>query len=411
MAIPLAATTNLLRARRSHEDGRVTFVELFFDLVFVFAVTQLSHGLLHDLTPAGLLHTAILLLAVWWAWIDTSWVTNWLDPQRAPVRLMLFVLMLAGLVLSASIPEAFHERGIVFAAAYAFIQAGRSFFMLWALKNHSAGNFRNFQRIAAWHVLIAALWIAGGVAHDEARLAFWIVALVVENIGPIVGFFVPGLGRSTTADWDIAGGHMAERCGLFIIIALGKSILVTGATFAELEWGLWSFAAFFVAFAGSVAMWWIYFNVGAEKASRMIAQSADPGRMARLAFTYMHIVIVAGIIVVAVGDELVLAHPQGDAATATTAAVLGGPALYLLGNILFKRSVAAVWRLLSHSAGLAALAALVPAAAHLTPLALGASVSGVLSVVAIWETLTLRALHRQMAEEEALATARSPTSR
>ena len=390
----LAARTNLLRARGSHEDGRVTFVELFFDLVFVFAITQLSHGLLHDLTLAGLLHTVLLLLAVWWAWIDTSWVTNWLDPQRAPVRLLLFALMLAGLVLSASIPEAFAERGLVFAAACAFMQMGRTLFMLWALKSHSAVNYRNFQRIAAWHALVALLWLSGGVAHGDARLAIWIAALFVETVAPSVGFFVPGLGRSTTADWEVAGAHLAERCGLFVIIALGELILVTGATFAELEWNFSTFAAFVGAFVGSVAMWWIYFNVGAEKASRLIAASSDPGRMARLAYTYMHIVIVAGIIVAAVAVELVLAHPFGHVETATRAAVLGGPALYLLGNILFKRSVAA-WLPLSHLVGLAALFALVPAASHLSPLPLGAAASAVLVIVAIWETLSLKSYRRQ----------------
>ncbi len=388
MAI-LAADTDLLRARGSSEDGRVTFVELFFDLVFVFAVTQLSHGLLHDLTLVGLLHTAMLLFAVWWVWVYTAWATNWLDPQKAPVRLMLFALMLAGLLLSASIPEAFDRLGLAFAGAYACMQVGRALFLLWAFKGHSPGNFRNFQRITAWLATAAAFWLAGGLASHELRLTLWLVGLAIEYVGPSAGYFVPGLGRSTTADWEIAGGHMAERCGLFIIIALGESVLVTGATFAELEWNPATLAAFISAFLGSVAMWWIYFNIGAEKASHLIAQSADPARLGRLSYTYIHIFIVAGIIVAAVADELVLAHPAGHMETATTAAVLGGPALYLLGNILFKRSVA-TWLPLSHLVGLAALAVLVPAASYATPLLLGAAASGVLVVVAIWETWSLR---------------------
>src|SRR6186997_3625161 len=105
-ASPFAARINHLRARGSHADSRVTYVELFYDLVFVFAVTQLSHGLLEHLTPLGALQTAVLMLALWWAWIDNAWVTNWLDPERAPVRLLLFVLMLLGLIVSASIPKA-----------------------------------------------------------------------------------------------------------------------------------------------------------------------------------------------------------------------------------------------------------------------------------------------------------------
>ncbi len=385
----LAARTSLLRARRSDEDGRVTFVELFFDLVFVFAVTQLSHGLLHDLTLVGLLHTAMLLFAVWWVWVYTAWATNWLDPQRTPVRIMLFVLMLAGLLLSASIPEAFERLGLAFAGAYSCMQVGRSLFMLWAFKGHSPGNFRTFQRITAWLALAGAFWLAGGLAEHQLRLAFWLVALGIEYVGPSAGYFVPGHGRSTTADWDIAGAHMAERCGLFVIIALGELVLVTGATFAELAWSPATVAAFVSAFLGSVAMWWIYFNIGAEKASSLIARSADPGRLGRLAYTYMHIFIVAGIIVAAVADELVLAHPLGRTETPTLAAVLGGPALYLLGNILFKRSVA-TWLPLSHLVGIAALAVLVPAASYATPLLLGAASSGVLVVVAIWETWSLK---------------------
>jgi low temperature requirement protein LtrA len=388
MSIP-AARTSLLRARRSHEDGRVTFVELFFDLVFVFAVTQLSHGLLHDLTLGGLLHTTILLFAVWWVWIYTAWATNWLDPQRTPIRIMLFALMLAGLLLSASIPEAFDGLGLAFAGAYSSMQVGRSLFMLWAFKGHSPGNFRTFQRITAWLAVASAFWLAGGLAEHELRLTFWLVALGIECVGPSAGYIVPGHGRSTTTDWDIAGGHMAERCGLFVIIALGESILVTGATFAELAWSPATVAAFVSAFLGSVAMWWIYFNIGAEKASHLIAQSADPGRLGRLAYTYMHIFIVAGIIVAAVADELVLAHPSGHIETPTLAAVLGGPALYLLGNILFKRSVA-TWLPLSHLVGIAALAVLVPAASYSTPLLLGAAASGVLVIVALWETLSLK---------------------
>jgi low temperature requirement protein LtrA len=391
-----SARANHLRARASNEDGRVTFVELFFDLVFVFAVTQLSHGLLHDLTLVGLLHTTMLLFAVWLVWVYTAWATNWLDPQKAPVRLMLFALMLAGLLLSASIPEAFERLGLAFAGAYACMQVGRSLFMLWAFNGHSPGNFRNFQRITAWLSAASAFWLAGGLAPHELRLTFWLVALAIEYVGPSVGYFVPGLGRSTTTDWDIAGGHMAERCGLFIIIALGESVLVTGATFAELEWNSATLAAFISAFLGSVAMWWIYFNIGAEKASHLIAQSADPARLGRLSYTYIHIFIVAGIIVAAVADELVLAHPAGHASTGTTATVLGGPALYLLGNILFKRSVA-VWLPLSHLVGLAALAALVPAASHLTPLLLGAAASAILVVVAVWETISLKSYRRGQA--------------
>ena len=381
--------TNVLRPRRPQEHARVTFVELFFDLVFVFAITQLSHSLLEHFTAAGVAQTALLLCGVWWLWIYTCWVTNWVDPQTAPVRIMLFVLMLAGLVLTTSIPQAFDSRGFAFAAAYVFIQVGRSLFMLWALHRHSAGHFRNFQRITAWLALSGVFWIAGAFANAETRFGLWILALAIEYAAPWAGFWTPGLGRSSTTDWDVEGAHMAERCGLFIIIALGESILVTGATFAKMDWNVASAAAFAGAFIGSVAMWWVYFNIGAERASHSFASSADPGRVARLAYTYVHLLIVAGIVVAAVGDELVLAHPTGHTDAKTVIAVVGGPALFLLGNILFKR-FATGRPTLSHWIGLILLASIAAAAHLMPPLAAGTAAAAVLIIVAIWETRSFR---------------------
>lgn len=385
-----AARPSLLRRRKAHEHGRVTFVELFFDLVFVFAVTQLSHTLLQDLSLAGALRTGLLFLPVWWVWVYTSWVTNWLDPDRPPVRLMLFALMLAGLVLSTSLPEAFGEKGLVFAAAFVAMHVGRSAFTLWAVRGHSPTNYRNFQRITLWLAGVGVLWIAGGLAEGDMRLGLWAAAVAIDYVLPSIGFWLPRLGRSITADWDVEGAHMAERCALFVIIALGESILVTGAAFAQLAWDAVTATAFLVAFAGSVAMWWVYFNIGAEHASRTIAASADPGRIARAAYTYAHLPLVAGIVVSAVADELVLVHPGGHTGLAAAAVILGGPALYLAGNLVFKRLI---WGRapLSHLAGLGLLALLVPAVPGLPPLALGAATTVVMIVVAAWETVSLRA--------------------
>ncbi|KAB2917913.1 MAG: hypothetical protein F9K29_08755 [Hyphomicrobiaceae bacterium] len=394
--------SDLRRARHADEHVKVTFVELFFDLVFVFAVTQLSHALLQHFSPMGIVQTVLLLMAVWWVWIYTSWVTNWLDPDRTAVRLMLFALMLAGLVLSTSIPKAFESKGLAFAGAYVFMQVGRCLFTLWSLRRHSPGNYRNFQRITSWLALAGVFWIAGGLAEGDGRLALWVMALLIEYISPAVGFSTPYLGRSTTADWDVEGGHMAERCGLFIIIALGESILVTGATFGNLPWTAETAAAFAIAFVGSVAMWWIYFNIGAERARQRIATSSDPGRLARLAYTYIHLLLVAGIIVAAVADELVLAHPAGHTSLKTMAAVLAGPALYLLGNLLFKRATADS-PALSHMVGLGLLAALVPAASMLSPLLFSGSATLVMVLVAVWETLSLRSWHQGRAAAPASA--------
>ena len=384
----LFARTSHLRARTGHDHHRVTFVELFFDLVFVFAITQLSHGLLAHLTPLGVLQTAILMLAVWWVWIDNVWITNWLDPERAPVRLLLFVLMMLGLVVSASIPKAFEERALAFALAYGAMEIIPKLFMLWALKRHDAGNYRNFLRITVWRSLGAACWIAGGFVEGEARLFVWVLALAIDTGSPIIGFWTPGLGRSTTADWTVEGAHMAERCGLFVIIALGESILITGATFAGLAWTPATLAAFANCFIGSVAMWVVYFNIGAERSSRAVAASDDPGRLARSGYTYMHIPIVAGIIVAAVADELTLHHPGGHTDIKTAAAILGGPALYLLGNSLFKW-LTAPYAPLSHTVGLGLLAALILAVPVVPPLGLSAATTAVLILVAVWEWISL----------------------
>lgn len=384
-----AARANHLRTRGGHDDSRVTYVELFYDLVFVFAVTQLSHGLLEHLTPLGVMQTAVLMLAVWWAWIDTAWITNWLDPQRTAVRLLLFTLMLAGLVLSASIPKAFEDRALAFAMAFVAMQVGRSLFMLWALKNHDASNFRNFIRIIAWQGVAALFWLAGAFADGSNRLVLWAFAVCIETSGPLFGFWVPLIGRSSTEDWTVEGGHMAERCGLFVIIALGESVLVTGATFAGLTWTAEHIGAFLVAFCGSLAMWVIYFNIGAERASRHIASSDDPGRLARSGYTYLHILIVAGIIVAAVGDDLALHHPGDKNGIGTAAVLIGGPALYLFGNMLFKR-LSAPNLPLSHLVGLGLLALLILAVPGTTPLLLSAAATAVLMTVAAWESISLR---------------------
>jgi low temperature requirement protein LtrA len=214
----------------------------------------------------------------------------------------------------------------------------------------------------------------------------------VEYVSPSVAFRVPGLGRSNTTEWDIDGGHLSERCGLFVIIALGESILVTGATFAESSWNATTIAAFLASFLGSIAMWWVYFDTSAERASHRISHSSDPGRIARLAYTYLHLLIIAGVIVCAVADEIVLLHP-GHAESMGIATILAGPALYLLGNALFK------WasndrRLppLSHLAGLLVLAVLAPFAFahHFSALGLGIATTSVMILVAGWESLALR---------------------
>jgi low temperature requirement protein LtrA len=206
-------------------QARVTNAELFFDLVFVFAVTQLSHTLLHHFTPLGAVQVTLLFLAVWWVWVYTTWVTNWLDPEQMPVRILLFLLMLGGLVLSMSIPKAFEERGLWFAGAYAAMQIGRTTFWLLATPKHRTPVRHNAIRILVWLCCSAVFWILGGLAEGETRLYLWIAALAIEYVSAAVRFWTPRLGFSSVEAWAVEGSHMAERCAGFIIIALGPRML------------------------------------------------------------------------------------------------------------------------------------------------------------------------------------------
>lgn len=385
---------NLLRARREGAPARVAPVELFYDLVFVFAITQLSHRLIAHPDGRGAIETGILFLAIWWTWINTAWVTNWLDPRRTRVRLLLFGMMAAGLVATMAIPQAFAARGLVFAIGYVAMELGRSLFMLAAVRAHDQGNFRNFTRILFWQLPCAALWILGGLAEPEARLWFWAAALAIWTAAPLVYFYVPGLGSSSLKDWSIEPHHLAERCSLFIILALGESILILGATFAGLPWTWQASITMAAALVGTIAMWWCYFNIGAERAEDRIEETDQPGAMARNAYTYLHAPIGAGIVTSAAAVEWAIAHPTGDAEPYLIIAGLGGPALYLAGLALFKRASGARNLPYSHGIGLALLGALLFVAGHVEPWQLAIAVTGVMVLVAIWETVSLGPRHR-----------------
>lgn len=379
----------LFRVIVPNQHSRVTYAELFFDLVFVYAVTQISHMLLDHFTRLGAVQVTLLFLAVWWVWVYTAWVTNWLNPELTPVRILLFLLMLGGLVLSTSIPAAFEGRGLWFAIAYAAMQVGRTVFWFFSTPSHRTPVRHNAIRILVWLSVSAVFWILGGLAEGPSRLWLWGVALTIEYISPAARFWTPGLGFSSVEAWAVEGGHMAERCAGFIIIALGEAIVVNGATFAELTWTAENVGAFLSAFVGSIAMWWIYFHKGAEAGSELISKSTDTGRVARLAYTYLHLPIVGGIILAAVADELVLKHPGGHSDIRTIVSAIGGPLLFLVGTILFKHSIRGFLQL-SHGAGIIALAATAWFAADLSPLMLSLLTTAIMIVVALWESISLR---------------------
>jgi low temperature requirement protein LtrA len=379
----------LFRPIVPHQHSRVTYAELLFDLVFVFAVTQVSHTLLSHFTPLGAVETTLLLLSVWWVWVYTSWVTNWLNPELTPVRLLLFLLMLGGLVLSTSIPLAFDSRGLWFAIAYAAMQVGRTLFWLLSTPPARTAARMNAIRILVWLSISAVFWIAGGLAQGQMRLLLWAAALGIEYLSPAVRFWIPKYGASSVAEWYVEGGHLAERCAGFIIIALGESIVVTGATFADLRWTSEVVAAFLSAFVAALAMWWLYFHKGVEAGSELISSSNEPGRLARLAYTYLHLPIVAGIILSAVADDLVLQHPAGHSDVKVVVSTIGGPMLFLIGAILFKHAIRG-WLQLSHGVGIIALGLLGWFGGELSPLMLSIATTFLMVTVAAWESLSLR---------------------
>src|SRR5262245_54945922 len=362
--------------RREKGERRATYFELFFDLVYVFAMTQLSHHLLVDLTWGGAAETAFLLIAVYWAWNYTTWMANWFDPEVTAVRLVLAFVMLASLLMAVGIPEGFGDHAMLFAASYCVLQIGRNGFVVAATP---AGRFhRNFQQILTWSVLSAPLWIGGALADDGVRWALWLTALSVDLAAPLVRYWLPRWGPTPMTEWEIDAGHFAERFQLFVIIVLGESIVLTGATATDVGLTSLVVVALGFAFLSSVAMWWLYFGQVATSALRRMAADEAPGRVGRDAYTYLHLPIVAGILLAAVGDELVIAHPSDELGTAGALVVLGGPALYLLGLVAFGARVGRR-QLWTRPAAAVVLLACVP---------LGAKASGLLVTGVITTLLT-----------------------
>ncbi len=372
-----------LRVRGEAGAERTTFVELFFDLVYVFAITQLSHLILEEFSVSGLGQVAFLLIVVWWAWIYTTWMANWFDPDSSAVRVVLTGVMLGSLLMAASVPEAFGEHGMLFAASYVALQVGRNLAGMALLpRDHHLRDV--FERLVGWSIVSGVLWLAGGALEPDQRLILWIPALAIDLVAPFARYWLPGRGRAATTDWDIAGEHFAERCQLFIIIALGESIVLTGATATKAGMTPIVAACLVIAFLQTVALWWLYFGTPVQRSHLAMTESDDPGRIARDAYTYLHLLIVAGIIATAAGNELLIEEPHGDQHGIGPAILLGGPALFLLGESLFQ------WRTTGRAntrrlllAGF--LIALVPLGTQVSALTLAVGATVLLSALAAWE--------------------------
>jgi low temperature requirement protein LtrA len=291
----------------------------------------------------------------------------------------VIVTMLGSLVLVAALPEAFGRRGLMFAAAYVAIQVCRGLFLMYALRGHDAE--RIAPRAIFWSGIFTVPWVAGALVHGTARLALWAVAVAIEYAADTLRYPTPGLGRWRASSWTVAAEHLSERYRQFFIIALGELILVTGLALSGGSTTAARSAAFLISFTTTVLLWRIYIYRAGELLAAAVTASANPARIGRSA-SYAHLIMVAGIVVTATADELVVAHPSGHLRPAWIAVILGGPALFLAGRARLEYTVfsrVSKDRLI----GLLVLAAVAPAMLLAPPLVAAATATAVLAGIAV----------------------------
>ncbi|SCL20002.1 Low temperature requirement protein LtrA [Micromonospora rhizosphaerae] len=373
---------------RRPEEPRATYLELFFDLVFVFALARLSQELLEHLNWSGAFQTLVLLLALWAVWANTARLTDRLNPQQPLIQLLVIATMFGTLLMAAAAPEAFGEQGLVFAGVYVATQIGRNAGAVLLLRGHKGR--RVFARQLFWFGVSAVPWIAGAVTHDTARAVLWALAVAVEYVSFALGLPTPRLGRSfeRVAEFAISAEHLAERYRQLFIIGLGELILVTGLTFSRGRFEPDRVSAVVFAFATTALMWRIYIHRAGGLLAEAIAASPDPHRAA-VTTMRAHLLMVAGIVAIAVGDELVIEHPLGHTPSVWIIVILGGPALFLAGRGMFEYEVfGRVSR--SRPIGVLVLAAISPAAFFLPPLLVAMAPALVLAGIAISDAARAR---------------------
>ncbi len=369
----------------------MTPLELFFDLVYVFTVSQLSRNLLEQVSLRGMAQTLVLALAVMYAWFMTVWTSNWLDVERRPVQLMLLGLMFASLLMSTSVAEAFGngpfagwfgDRAGLFVIGYLAIQLGRTLFATSAFRGHRL--HAHFVNALAWEIGTAAIWIAGIFAEGDARLAIWALAVLLTYGGVIAGHPLPGKRSPFSSDSQIYAEHLLERFRLFFLIALGETVLTIGNAFAGGPVGAERLIALTAAFVGTVSLWWCYFHRAERIGIEAVEGGGDASRIVAIG-NYTLIAMVIGIVAIAVGDELAIAFPAETITAATAALVFGGPAIFLLAQLAFMRG-ASGQAPRARIGGCAALAALALLTASFSLLAAVIAAGAVLLAVAIGDT-------------------------
>ncbi|MEW1583928.1 low temperature requirement protein A [Micromonospora vinacea] len=327
--------------------GRATFLELFFDLVYVFALTRISARAFEDLTEdPGREHgwgtvtgggkTLLLLLALWAVWQGTAWTTSRYDPYRVPLQTVVLTALVCSMVMGVAIPRAFSETALMFAVPYVVAQVTRPVILSIALGPHP---YRRLKvRMAVIFAVSGVLWISGAMLSTNAQVVLWSAALGLEYLASRCGWPVPGLGRSAISKWEIAGEHLAERYQQFFLVALGETILVAGFAYSKgpYEAGhAWAFAG---ALATSIVLWRIYVQRAGRILGEAVMKARHPATIGRSAAD-THLVMVIGLSATAIGYELIIDHPLERIPGPWLAMVLGGPALFLAGRARLEYEV------------------------------------------------------------------------
>jgi low temperature requirement protein LtrA len=374
------------------DEHRVTPLELFFDLAFVFAFTQVTSLLVDDSTWGGVLRGMLVLAALWWAWSGYAWLTSTLDVDEGGVRLAMLASMGAMLFVALAVPGAFGDDAVLFGVVYLLVRVLH--LVLYAIVSRDDPDLRTaLLRIVPTELLGASLLVVAGFLEGDKRIGVWVVALAIDYFGPAVR----GL-----RGWWIAPEHFAERHGLVILIALGESIIAIGVGAGlELVPGVMVAAALGIVVVS--ALWWLYFDVAAifARGRLMQASGVEQARIALHSYSYLHLPMIAGIVLFALGLEAVLHDVAGALDTVPAVALCGGASLYLLGHVasLFQTTGRAFRR---RTVGALVLLALIPAAVAIPALAALGLVSTVCSLVVAYEAIRHRE-HRVVLRHPELA--------
>jgi low temperature requirement protein LtrA len=369
--------------RPSEASQRVTSLELFFDVALVFGLFQLSHLLLQHLHWSGAFQALILLLAVSRLWIHTTWIANVFDPHWPVVHYVVTGVLIGTVVMAAALPQAFGKYGPIFAGAYLAIRVGGNLFMVAALRGSEVR--RSAKRALLWSIVAAPEWITGAFTHATARAALWTLGIAIDYASFTLAFYSR---RMSVSMPPVAGEHLADRYRQVFIIALGELILVSGLALSASGFTPGGATAFAVSITTTVLLWRIYNYRAGEIFSATLGMLPVSARLNRWS-VYVHLVMIVGVIVTAVGNDLVIAHPFGRTPTAWAVVVLGGPVLFFAGRAGFEYTVFArvSW---DRPIAVLVLAALTPVALHVPPVLAATAAAAVLVVIAATDAARAR---------------------